>query len=357
MALVKGDEAAYSRCPRHEVAPNTFAPSPSHAARQLPVDAPRRQVIFAVAFYCLCSSSLLFLNKLAVNGSGATPLRPGAVVVVQIAFATAACKALAVLDLADIGALTRPKVEGFGLYAVAFVGSIYASVMALRKSNVETFIVFRASTPLAVAALDYVFLGRSAPSSQALASLIATAVAASAYVATDAQFYVEGFAGYSWCFLYFALICFEMTFGKHLTSALRLGVWESVWLTNLLALPLLAALAYVRGDLEGFGEKLLSMSMGDAIVLVVSSVVATLIGYAGWLCRGLVSATSYTLIGVANKLGTVLLAIAFLDKHASPLGVLALVCCIAASSQYKQSPLRADVAKAQGAGDVEVASA
>ena len=163
--------------------------------------------MFAVAFYCLCSSSLLFLNKLAVNGSGATPLRPGAVVVVQIAFATAACKALAVLDLADIGALTRPKVEGFGLYAIAFVGSIYASVMALRKSNVETFIVFRASTPLAVAALDYVFLGRSAPSSQALASLIATAVAASAYVATDAQFYVEGFAGYSWCFLSFGLIC------------------------------------------------------------------------------------------------------------------------------------------------------
>ena len=92
-------------------------------------------------------------------------------------------------------------------------------------------------------------------------------------------------------------------------------------------------------------------------MLFVSSVVATLIGYAGWLCRGLVSATSYTLIGVANKLGTVLLAIAFLDKHASPLGVLALVCCIAASSQYKQSPLRADVAKAQGAGDVEVATA
>ena len=156
--------------------------------------------------------------------------------------------------------------------------------------------------------------------------------------------------------MYFGLICFEMTFGKHLTSALRLGVWESVWLTNLLALPLLAALAWVRGDLEGFGAKLLSMSMGDGIVLVVSSVVATLIGYAGWLCRGLVSATSYTLIGVANKLGTVLLAIAFLDKHASPMGVFALVCCIAASSQYKQSPLRADVAKANAA-DVEVASA
>lgn len=349
MAKKVVDELAYSRCPRHEsVIPQ--APSPSHASRT--VDAPRKQVLFAVAFYCLCSSTLLFLNKLAVNGQSATPLAPGAVVVVQIAFATAACKALAVLDLAQIGQLTKPKVQGFGLYAIAFVGSIYASVMALRKSNVETFIVFRASTPLAVAALDTLFMGRSAPSAKSLASLIATAVAASAYVATDAQFYVEGFAGYSWCFLYFALICFEMTFGKHLTSALRLGVWESVWLTNLLALPLLFALAYARGDLEGFAFSCLAMSPGDAVILAVSSVVATLIGYAGWLCRGLVSATSYTLIGVANKLGTVLLAIAFLDKHASPLGVLALVCCIAASSQYQQSPLRADVAKSSSP-DVE----
>ena len=98
---------------------------------------------------------------------------------------------------------------------------------------------------------------------------------------------------------------------------MRLGVWESVWLTNLLALPLLAALACV-GATSRAGEKLLSMSLGDGIVLFVSSVVATLIGYAGWLCRGVVSATSYTLIGVGAMLGTVLLAIAFLDKHVAP---------------------------------------
>ena len=311
------------------------------------VDAPatRQQVVGAVAFYCGCSSTLLFLNKLAVGGT--TTLAPGAVVVVQIGFATASCYALSVLQLANIGALTRKKVEGFGLYAVAFVGSIYASVMALRHSNVETFIVFRASTPLAVALLDYVFLGRSAPSTWSLGSLLLTAASAAAYVATDAQFVVEGIAGYSWCLLYFALICFEMTFGKHLVSSLRLGVWESVWLTNMLALPMLWALAWVRGDMAGFFDVLGAMPGSDVVVLFLSCVIATLIGYAGWLCRGLVSATSYTLIGVANKLGTVLLAVTFLDKHASPSGVAALVFCILASSQYKQSPLRADVAKAQ----------
>ena len=310
------------------------------------VDAPttRREVVLAVSFYCGCSSTLLFLNKLAVGGSATLP--PGAVVVVQIAFATVACYALSVLNLANIGALTRKKVEGFGLYAIAFVGSIYASVMALRHSNVETFIGFRASTPLAVAALDFIFLGRAVPSSWSLTSLLLTAASAGAYVLTDAQFVVEGLAGYSWCLLYFALICFEMTFGKHLVSSLRLGVWESVWLTNMLALPMLWLLAYVRGDMEDFFAIAAAMPLADKVVLLLSCVIATLIGYAGWLCRGLVSATSYTLIGVANKLGTVLLAVTFLDKHASMTGVAALVFCILASSQYKQAPLRADVAKA-----------
>ena len=310
------------------------------------VDAPatRQQVVGAVVFYCLCSSSLLFLNKLAVGGE--RTLTPGAVVVVQIGFATFACYALSVAGLANIGKLTRKKIEGFGLYAVAFVGSIYASVMALRHSNVETFIVFRASTPLAVSVLDFLFLGRAVPSPWSLSALLATAASALVYVSTDAQFFVEGLAGYSWCLLYFALICFEMTFGKHLVSSLRLGVWESVWLTNMLALPMLWALAYSRGDMADFGTTLAAMPATDLVVLVLSCVIATLIGYAGWLCRGLVSATSYTLIGVANKLGTVLLAVTFLDKHASPAGVAALLACIVASSQYKQAPLRADVNKA-----------
>ena len=172
----KGDLSRQRRATEEAV---VNSPMPRESAA---VDAPATKgaVVGAVAFYCVCSSSLLFLNKLAVNGPATLP--PGAVVVVQIAFATVACYALSALGLASIGALTRKKVEGFGLYAIAFVGSIYASVMALRHSNVETFIVFRASTPLAVAVLDFAFLGRAAPGPRGLASLVATAAAAAAYV-------------------------------------------------------------------------------------------------------------------------------------------------------------------------------
>ncbi|KAH8050939.1 nucleotide-sugar transmembrane transporter [Aureococcus anophagefferens] len=243
------------------------------------VDAPatRQQVVGAVAFYCGCSSTLLFLNKLAARHDGA---RARAVVVAQIAFATASCYAL----------------------------------------NAETFIVFRASTPLAVALLDYVFSGGPRRARGAWEPAPDGRVA-TAYAATDAAVRRRGHRGLLLVPLYFALICFEMTFGKH---PCRRSGWASgsPCGSRTCSLPMLWALAWVRGDMAGFFDVLGAMPGSDVVILFLSCVIATLIGYAGWLCRGLVSATSYTLIGVANKLGTVLLAVTFLD-NASPSGVAA----------------------------------
>mmetsp|Transcript_12046 Transcript_12046/g.38373 ORF Transcript_12046/g.38373 Transcript_12046/m.38373 type:complete len:414 (-) Transcript_12046:241-1482(-) len=301
----------------------------------------RREVIFAVALYCFCSSTLLFLNKLAVTELA---IRPGAIVVIQIAIATVLCMVLGSIRVIPLeGAFEWRRVKLFSVYVLAFVGSIYSSAMALRQSNVETVIVFRASTPLAVSVLEYAFLGRAAPSLRSTLALVGTALSSLAYVATDAQFVLEGAAGYAWCFIYFNLVCFEFTFGKHLVSkSVRTGVWESVFLTNTLALPVLCLLASANGDLDDLPAQLAALDLSRAAVLALSSLVAFSIGYAGWLCRSLVAATTYTLIGVCNKLFTVVLAVLFLDKHASNLGLLALVACILSSSFYSQAPLRDD---------------
>ena len=76
-------------------------------------------------------------------------------------------------------------------------------------------------------------------------------------------------------------------------------------------------------------------------MLAVSSVVGTLIGYTGWSCRSLVSATTFTLVGVINKFITILLNVFIWDKHASPLGIMALVLCLVGGSFYQQAPMRA----------------
>jgi drug/metabolite transporter (DMT)-like permease len=89
------------------------------------------------------------------------------------------------------------------------------------------------------------------------------------------------------------------------------------------------------------------------MVLLFSCVAGTLIGYSGWLCREMVSATTYTLVGVVNKFLTILLNVALWDKHASPTGIIAVCVCLGAGSLYQQSPTRKQLAAQQQQADLK----
>ena len=75
--------------------------------------------------------------------------------------------------------------------------------------------------------------------------------------------------------------------------------------------------------------------------------------YTGWLCRGMVSATTYTLVGVVNKFITVLLNVIMWDKHSSPVGLVAVCVCLLAGMFYQQAPLRSDMKQDQKNVDPE----
>ena len=78
-----------------------------------------------------------------------------------------------------------------------------------------------------------------------------------------------------------------------------------------------------------------------AIGLVfLSCVVGLAISFTGWHCRALVTATCYTVLGVANKMFTVLANMLIWDQHASRTGVLWLMVCLAGATTYQQAPLR-----------------
>ena len=61
--------------------------------------------------------------------------------------------------------------QSFFWVSVAFLACIFTNIKTLQYANVETFIVFRASTPCAVSICDYLFLGRELPSAKSSASL------------------------------------------------------------------------------------------------------------------------------------------------------------------------------------------
>ena len=76
------------------------------------------------------------------------------------------------------------------------------------------------------------------------------------------------------------------------------------------------------------------------MTLLFSCVTGCLMGYTGWLCRSMVSATTYTLVGVVNKFLTVLLNVLIWDKHASGLGLCAVLLALLAGVFYQQAPRR-----------------
>jgi len=161
------------------------------------------------------------------------------------------------------------------------------------------------------------------------------------YVASDAQFKLDGVAAYSWAILYFVMICFEMLYGKKITNGVTFNsIWGNVLFTNLFSVLPMFLLGYLLGDYEKFKEGTFDWSIPAVSMLVLSSVVGTLIGYTGWACRGLISATSYTLVGVINKFITILLNVLIWDKHATGYGIMALIVSLAGGAFYEQAPLR-----------------
>lgn len=272
---------------------------------------------------------------------------PAVISFIQIVSSAVIVLALKVCGVAVDG-LEWSKVKAYGMYIVAFVAAIYANMKALEHSNVETVIVFRACSPIAVTIIEYLFMGRAFPSVRSSFSLLAVALGAVLYCMADAEFILNGISAYYWVITYFFLITFEMTYGKKLTSSVKMdSVWGPVLYCNLLAAFPMFMLGYINGDYENVQEKLVAVTPEGQGVLIFSCIAGTLIGYTGWLCRGMVSATTYTLVGVVNKFLTLLLNVLLWDKHSTPAGLLAVCMCLLAGTFYQQAPRREDMKSAK----------
>ncbi|KAJ1426723.1 hypothetical protein B484DRAFT_450568 [Ochromonadaceae sp. CCMP2298] len=118
------------------------------------------------------------------------------------------------------------------------------------------------------------------------------------------------------------------------------SVWGSVLYCNTFSVLPMLLISYGSNDQAVIGLAVETLPLQGWCVLLFSCVVGTLIGYTGWLCRSMVSATSFTLVGVVSKFLTVLLNVAVWDKHSTPTGVVAVCLCLLAGAFYQQAPRR-----------------
>jgi hypothetical protein len=95
-------------------------------AVEAPFKMPMKNVAFGVGFYALCSSSMLFFNKLSVSPDGPPHehvMGPGPVSCIQLGFAMAFCVFLYVSGIEKFEGITNLNtVKMYTMYCVLFVG-------------------------------------------------------------------------------------------------------------------------------------------------------------------------------------------------------------------------------------------
>jgi len=297
---------------------------------------PQSTVIFAVVFYTLCSSVMLVANKVALSFN---PL-PALVICLQIAATISSILVLRAAGLSQVDEFDWPRVKEFLPYMVSFVLALYSSGRAIQNSNVETVIVFKACTPMLVAVLDYVFLGRQLPSTQSWMALGGMAGSVIGYVLTDSEFLLNGVSTYGWVTLYVLAVVFESTYGKRLCQNVKFNapVWGQVMYCNVLGFFPLLGIGLLSGEGNVVVNKGIDMSSKASFALFLTCVVGVGIAWAVWNCRNQVSAASFAVIGVVCKMISVFMNVAIWDKHASLLGIVWCFVCLLCSSAYRQAP-------------------
>jgi len=284
-----------------------------------------RPALLWVLAYSVCSTAMLLANKAALN---TYPL-PLALTCVQLIFA-----ATVTLPLVLRGGFTRTSAKSLSLYVfegILFAASISLNLKALSMTNVGMMVIARSCLPIVVYLLELLLGSAGGLSFRSTVSLVCV-VAFSSLYALDAQGVKMNHIGLVYVAAWLLILACQMIYGKWLIAAVQLRHWERVFYTNGCGLPVLTILAHHETKLL-FAE--FSSDTVSNTILLLTCVAGVAIGYTSWRVRSLVSATTFSLVGVLNKMGTICLAFLLWPSEGSYLSFVALVGCLGSGMLYE----------------------
>jgi len=233
------------------------------------------------------------------------------------------------------------KVKYFLIYVLSFSVGTWTNIKVLQDANVETLIVFRSCTPLAVCIFDFFIYRRAMPSARSCAALLLITAGAMAYIACDREYRNKGVRAYFWASVWWAVLVFQLTYGKFLVTGIPLrSLWTPVLYTNSLSILPTLLVGVASGEFTRARLEAIELSPVGGSWLLLSCLVGIGISWSGFWCQSLITATAYTVVGVTNKMLTVTVNVLIWDKHASPYGIASLLLCLIGGSLYQQAPLR-----------------
>ena len=179
--------------------------------------------------------------------------------------------------------------------------------------------------------MDVVFLRTGWPSLMTWSSLVAIFVGAYSYALTD-----DGFSpgSYFWLGIYLVSLCTEMVYVKHIVDSVEMTTWERVYYNNLLGLPCSVLFGVAMNEFSSVKAEM--FTSGTCYLILLTCFVSVAISFAGFNARKVMSATSFTVLGVANKAGSVILSALLIAAKVQPISYVCLFLCIFASTLFSQ---------------------
>lgn len=284
--------------------------------------------------YCISASLLSIINKWAVMKFP----YPGALTALQY-FTSAAgvflCGRLKLIEHEPLELLTMWR---FLPAAFIFYLSLFTNSELLLHANVDTFIVFRSAVPIFVAIGESLYLHRPWPTMRTWISLSTIFGGSVLYVLTDYQFTLMA---YSWALAYLVSMSIDFVYIKHVVMTIGLSTWGLVLYNNLEALLLFPLELLVMGELKKIKHEISEESDWYSFQVVLPVGLSCLFGLAisffGFSCRRAISATGFTVLGIVNKLLTVVINLVIWDKHSTFVGTVGLLICMIGGIMYQQS--------------------
>lgn len=286
------------------------------------------------AGYCLSASLLSIINKWAIMKFP----YPGALTALQYftsAVGVLICGWFKFIEYDRLELLTMWR---FLPAAIIFYLSLFTNSELLLHANVDTFIVFRSVVPIFVAVGETLFLHQPWPSLRTWVSLGTILGGSVIYVATDYQFTIMA---YSWAVAYLVSMSIDFVYIKHVVMTIGLNTWGLVLYNNLEALLLFPLEMVIMGELKKIKHEITDESDWYAFQVVLPVGLSCLFGLAisffGFSCRRAISATGFTVLGIVNKLLTVVINLVIWDKHSTLVGTFGLLICMVGGVMYQQS--------------------
>ncbi|CAG9462284.1 unnamed protein product [Pedinophyceae sp. YPF-701] len=282
-----------------------------------------------IVAYSLVASTLLVMNKVALSSFP----HPSTLLFLQLAIAAAGVKLGDLLGLVEADPLTADKAWASSAVVLAFYGVVISNFKALSYVNVDTVIVVRTCMPFVVAVGEFAFMNRNLPSVRTWISMALVCGTTSWVMLRDTQVPTLGLV---WLSIWFGTAVFDMLYLKHFTTAVKLSTFGRVYYTNTLSCIPALIIMVVHGELTPSVFVTLFTTPRALLAAFVTGLLGLAMSILSWALRSAVSALSFTVIGVMNKVLSVMINGVIWDKHGSTMGMLLTVGGILAGALYEQ---------------------